>query len=148
MKRIISIPPNYFYACIILCIPFYFIPGRFRCISFPYNLLGILLMPVGVFLVINPWHLFQKHNTPENFSTSTSLVVEGIYKYSRNPMYLGGVLILMGLALTTSNVIALLMPMVFFLIMHIMFIPFEEEKMESTFGKEYLKYKASVRRWI
>ena len=148
MKRIISTPPNYFYGCIFVCIPFHFILSRFRCICFPYNLLGLPFIPLGIFMVINPWYLFQKHNTPENFSTSTSLVVEGIYKYSRNPMYLGGILILLGVALTTGNLVAFVVPVVFFLIMQFIFIPFEEEKMKSTFGKDYLKYKASVRRWI
>jgi len=148
MKRIISIPPNYFYACLILCIPFYFVLNDFKFIKFPYNLLGILLIPAGIYLVINPWYLFKKHNTPEDFSESTALVKEGIYKYSGNPMYLGGVLILLGLAFTTGNIISLLMPLIFFIIMNYMFIPFEEEKLQKIFGKEYLDYKKSVRRWI
>lgn len=148
MKRIISIPPNYFYTCIIICIPFYFILTRFRCICFPYNLLGLVVIPIGIYLVINPWHLFLRHDTPEDFSPSTLLVVEGIYKYSRNPMYLGGVIILMGLAVTTGNLLAFIAPLVFFLVMHFMFIPFEEKKLKSTFGEEYMKYSSSVRRWL
>ena len=63
-------------------------------------------------------------------------------------MYLGGVLILAGMALTTGNLAAFISPLLFFLVMHLMFIPYEEEKMESTFGDDYLKYKASVRKWL
>lgn len=148
MKRLVSVPPNYFYACILICIPFYFLLSKFRYILFPYNITGILLIPVGIYLVLNPWYLFREYNTPEDFSPSTALVVNGTYKFSRNPMYLGGVLILAGIACTTGNVCAFISPVLFFLIMHYMFIPYEEEKMESTFGEEYLKYKKVVRRWI
>ncbi len=63
-------------------------------------------------------------------------------------MYLGGVLILFGLAITTGNLIAFIAPIGFFLIMQLMFIPYEEEKLKSTFGKEYVNYKALVRRRI
>ena len=148
MKRLVSVPPNYFYACILICIPFYFLLSKFRYILFPYNLTGILLIPAGIYLVLNPWYLFQQYNTPEDFSPSTALVVNGTYKYSRNPMYLGGVLILAGIACTTGNLFAFISPVLFFLIMQYMFIPYEEEEMESTFGEEYLKYKKVVRRWI
>ncbi|MFC2137447.1 methyltransferase family protein [Bacteroidota bacterium] len=117
-------------------------------IDFPYNLLGLLFIPVGIYLVINPWYSFKNHNTPEDFSESTALVKDGLYKYSRNPMYLGGIFILIGLAITTCNLCALIAPFLFFIIMNYMFIPFEEEKMNNTFGDEYKIYKNKVRRWI
>jgi protein-S-isoprenylcysteine O-methyltransferase Ste14 len=70
-------------------------------IEYPYNLIGIVFIAIGIYFILKPWYLFQKHNTPEDFSESTVLVQEGIYRYSRNPMYLGGVLFLLGLGVTT-----------------------------------------------
>lgn len=148
MKKIISVPPNYFYGCLFLCIPFYFILSTLKIINYPYNLFGLLLIPVGIYFVLSPWYSFKKYDTPEDFSDSTALVKDGLYKYSRNPMYLGGVFILIGLAISTCNICALLAPLLFFIIMNYMFIPFEEKKMNSTFGEDYTKYKNIVRRWI
>ena len=148
MKKPFSIPPNYFYACLILSIILRFVFPAFKFVLFPYNFLGLFVIAYGIYLVINPWYLFKKHNTPESFDESTAIVSEGIYKYSRNPMYLGGFIILMGLSLTMNNLISLVPALIFFLFMHFMFIPYEEEKMLKTFGDKYLEYKKNVRRWI
>ena len=148
MKKTISIPPNYFYACLILSIILRFVFPNFKFIGFPYNLLGLLLIAYGFYLVINPWFLFKKYGTPESFDESTALVCEGIYKYTRNPMYLGGAVILTGLSVILNNWLCFFTTFLFFLFMHFIFIPFEEDKMFKTFGEEYLKYKKQVRRWI
>ncbi|MBN1185256.1 MAG: isoprenylcysteine carboxylmethyltransferase family protein [Bacteroidales bacterium] len=148
MKKPVSIPPNYFYGCLILCAPFYFIMKSFRLIAFPFNLFGLLLIPVGLYLVINPWYLFKKHNTPEDFSVPTAIVKEKIYRYSRNPMYLGGVLILAGTAISTGNPLSFILPLVFCLIMHFMFIPYEEDMMYKKFGEDYANYKKTTRKWL
>ena len=148
MKKTTSIPPNYFYACLILCVILRIVLPDFKFILFPYNLTGLLFIAYGIYLVINPWYLFKKHNTPESFDESTSLVKEGIYKYSRNPMYLGGIFILAGLSLILNNWISFICTLIFFLFMHFMFIPFEEERLYKTFGDDYLEYKKKVRKWI
>ncbi len=148
MKQTISIPPNYFYACLILSIIIRVIFPGCKFISFPYNLIGLVLIALGVYLVINPWYLFKKHGTPENFDKSTVLVLEGIYNYSRNPMYLGGVFILGGMAISLNNWLCFICALLFYLFMHFMFIPYEEDKMQRTFGEDYDEYKKSVRRWV
>ena len=148
MKKLISIPPNYFYGCILLCVPFYFFDAPIKFLSFPYNISGVVLIILGLYLVINPWFLFKKHDTPEDFSDTTALVCEGIFKYTRNPMYLGGVNSLLGLSVTTGNMLSFVTPLIFFMCMHYMFIPYEEQELEKKFGNEYMKYKHSVRRWI
>ena len=63
-------------------------------------------------------------------------------------MYLGGVLFLTGLALLLQNVMAFISPVLFFLIMNFMFIPYEEQKMLKEHGDPYRLYKNKVRRWI
>jgi len=148
MKKIISIPPNYFYLLIILAIPFRFFFKDLNLIQFPWNILGIILMIIGIIFVIIPYNLFVKYKTPEKFQPSTCVVTDGIYKYSRNPMYLGGLIFLIGLVIILQNVLAFIAPIVFFLIINYMFIPYEEEKMETECGQDYLLYKKKVSRWL
>lgn len=147
-KKIISIPPNYFYLCIILVLVLNYMFPQFRIMIPWISYFAIALMFFGIYIVICSHFIFKKYDTPEKFLPSTCLVVKGLYSYTRNPMYLGGVIALFGIALITGNFISLLSPMIFFLIIQYMFIPYEEEKMEKTFGDQYIDYKKNVRRWI
>ena len=63
-------------------------------------------------------------------------------------MYVGFVVFLIGCSVLSGNILSALCPLIFFLILDRMFIPYEEEKMEAAFGEEYLEYKRSVRRWL
>ncbi len=144
----ISIPPTYFYFCLSLTIALYFLTPQYNLIKFPYNLTGTILILLGLFLIYYSWFLFKKNNTTEKFEKSKTLVTENIYKYSRNPMYLGGILFLIGFSILFTNIISFISPLIFFLIIHFIFIPFEEEKNKKTFGKKFLKYKSKTRKWI
>lgn len=148
-KKIISIPPNYFFLCIFISITSFFIFKNFNIIRVPLNFsIGIPAILLGLYLIISPHFLLEKNNTPENFTKSTCLVKNGLYKYSRNPMYLGFVVLLIGLSFSLGNLISFISPILFFNIINWMFIPYEEEKMKDEIGKEYLEYKKKVRRWI
>ena len=98
--------------------------------------------------MIWPAYVFRKHNTPENFDPATCLVYGGVYCYSRNPMYLGGVICLAGLALCSGNLLSFISPLVFFVFMQWMFIPHEEVRLTEIFEKEYQEYKTRVRCWL
>ena len=148
MRKIKSIPPTYFYICFILNIALYFVLPKMRVIIFPYNFLGTIVIFFGVYFNIWAWFLFKKNNTPEKFEKSTCIVKEGLYRFTRNPMYLGMVLILLGLSICLGNLICLISPIIFLIIISLIFIPYEEKKMQDTFGQEYLDYKNSVRRWL
>jgi len=147
-RKIISIPPKYFYLSIIIIIAARFLLPQFNVIIFPYNVLGVILFLVGFYFIFWTWKIFKKYNTPENFDKSTKLVTEGLFRFSRNPMYLGGFLILFGLFIFVGNLVSLLGPVLYFLFIHFMFIPFEEEKNEKTFGQEFIDYKKRTRKWI
>lgn len=83
--------------------------------------------------------------SPEN---TQSLVVTGFYQLSRNPMYLGMLMILMAVALWIGN-LAGLIPVAIFVISITQFqIKPEERVLEAKFGEDYLAYKTQVRRWI
>lgn len=79
---------------------------------------------------------------------STTLVQTGVFRYSRNPMYLGMLLVLGGLAWLLSNPWALVIPAAFFCIIRWAFIAREEKLLIDTFADGYLAYQQRVRRWI
>ena len=82
---------------------------------------------------------------PESAST---LVIAGIYRWTRNPMYLGMLLILSGLACFLSNALAAALLPVFVLYMTRFQIRPEERALEVRFGPDFVAYKKRVRRWI
>jgi len=95
------------------------------------------------------WWLFQKVETAvcptEN---SEVLVTSGIYRLTRNPMYLGMVLMMAGVALWFGTLPYYLATVLFFLVINQFFCPFEEQRLISTFGEQYAVYRRSVRRWV
>jgi len=142
-------PPTYFYLGIVLIVLAHFIFPILKIIHYPYNLLGILLIVFGVALNTSAWMLFVKNKTTQNpFKNPNQFIIKGIYKVTRNPMYLGMFLILLGISVLLGSLIILIFPVIFFVMINQLFIPVEEKNMEKTFGKEYIRYKNKVRRWI
>lgn len=81
-------------------------------------------------------------------AAATSLVVRGIYRYSRNPMYLGLLVVLLALALYLAKLSAFAMPPVFVLYLTALQIKPEEAALRERFGPEFDDYTARVRRWL
>jgi protein-S-isoprenylcysteine O-methyltransferase Ste14 len=90
----------------------------------------------------------QDHGQPDKAQSSSALVQTGIYQHTRNPMYLGFLLILIGLAIFTANLVAFLTLPAFVLYMNQFQIKPEERALTSIFGDEFRAYCSSVRRWI
>ncbi len=82
------------------------------------------------------------------FTPATVLVTGGLYRYTRNPMYLGMTLVLLGMALLLGSVTALAPVAGFVAIIHRRFVLPEEAFLEQAFGQAYLDYKLRVRRWL
>ncbi len=154
------LPPHYFALSIvlILCIAFA-LPqllwvGRAGLISsalYPQWLafIGLLPMLVGVIIAVGASRQFSAANTNIiPLTKSTTLVTDGMFRFSRNPMYLGMLLFLCGLTLLTHSLPAWIVVMAFFLIIRQKFILREEPLMMETFGDAYIEYRTRVRRWI
>lgn len=115
----------------------------------PYSLVGGLWIALGLTLIGIAMGGFKRAGTPViPFERSTALVTDGIYRHTRNPMYLGLTLLLLGAALLFGSVGALLPVPVFLLIVRQRFVLGEERFLEDIFGAEYLAYKQRVRRWL
>jgi protein-S-isoprenylcysteine O-methyltransferase Ste14 len=120
-----------------------------KIIHSPFNYLGwaIVLFALG----INIWSvkLLKEENTAIEFhDTPRKLVVTGPFRISRNPIYVGGVVLLFGIAWLLGSMVSFVFPILFFLILNAIYIPDEEERLAAIFGEAYLEYKHRVRRWI
>ena len=107
----------------------------------------------GIAGTIDIWALlsFRKQKTtidPRYPHKTSSIVTGGIYNHSRNPMYLGLVLILSATGIYFAAFFSFVVVAAFILYMNAFQIKPEEEALEKQFGEEYLSYKARVRRWI
>jgi protein-S-isoprenylcysteine O-methyltransferase Ste14 len=111
--------------------------------------LGWVVVFAGFAIMLTAFGLFRKagtHHMP--WKATTSFVTDGVYRWTRNPMYLGMALIYGGIAFVLNSFVALilLVPLLFMIQREV--IAREEAYMEAKFGDRYRDYKASVRRWI
>ena len=109
--------------------------------------LGVIGMSLGV-MGVTQFRKAQTTPNPQALEKVSSLETSGIYRYSRNPMYLGLVLILLGWAFYLSHFLAFVLLPIFILYMTRFQIQPEEQMMARKFGKTYQAYLNKVRRWI
>ncbi|MBM4125870.1 MAG: isoprenylcysteine carboxylmethyltransferase family protein [Nitrospira sp.] len=129
------------------------------CVSFTlpaFTYAPMLVATVGLGLIgfaIIGWAMLsfleaQTTVNPMNPSSASVLVTSGVYRHTRNPMYLGIFLILVGWALFLANVLSFLVLPAFILYMNQFQIKPEERALKARFGREYLEYMAQAPRWI
>ena len=115
------------------------------------TMLSYILYFAGLTVLILAVRLFKKQNTtvnPIKIENASSLVTSGIFEYSRNPMYLGMALILLGLTLMFNVIGGTLFTLLFTIYITKFQIKPEEEVMEKLFGEDFLEYKQNVRMWL
>ena len=115
------------------------------------GLLSIFFLILGLACLLPSFKLFAKFKTtitPLKPSNSTALVTEGMYRYSRNPMYLGLLLLTIASTIWFGNWLGIIINIVFIFLINILQIIPEEEALLKIFGEEYGEYKKNVRRWI
>ena len=143
------VPPVYFLAAVAASVALHFGMPVGVVVPSPVNLAGGVLVAAGLGITLWAAGLFRVAGTPVvPFRQSTALVTGGIYRWTRNPMYLGLIAALLGLALLLGTLGAFV-PVPFFVwqIRRAFVIP-EEAFLEGLFGSRYLEYKARVRRWL
>ncbi|WP_149357027.1 methyltransferase family protein [Comamonas testosteroni] len=117
----------------------------------PYMLCAVVLGCVGQGISIAGMVAFRRAKTtvnPVKANMASSLVIRGVYRYTRNPMYVGLLITLLAWAMFLANLLTALWAVVFVLyITRFQIIP-EERVLTSLFGAEYGAYKGRVRRWV
>ena len=146
----LKIPPPL--LLLILVISNYFSSKEIDLILIPYqNLISFILFLIGVIILINPIYKFIKSRTtidPINFKKVNQLITSGIYKYSRNPMYLGLLIIVISTSILYLNIFSITTPIIFYFWINKFQIKREEIFLTKKFGKEYLLYMTETRRWV
>ncbi len=120
-----------------------------RFTSLAGQIVGGIIIVVGLFLLVAANGLFVRAGTDViPFRKVSALVTTGVYRFTRNPMYLGMLAVLLGCAITVGVVSALLVPLVFALIIDARFIRPEEQMLLGLFPQEFPAYCRRVRRWL
>ena len=112
---------------------------------------ALVLAALGLGIAVAGVVSFTRAHTtvnPLKPSTASSLVVTGLYRLTRNPMYLGDLVILIGWAVYLSNAVSFLLVPVFVLYINRFQIGPEEKALSSLFGAGYAVYQSRVRRWL
>ena len=148
--KTIKIPPPI--LVIILTSWVYFSSTKLELIYLPYrHIVSVIILIIGLIVIVSPVVDFIKSKTtinPVKFKNVNRLVTTGIYRYSRNPMYLGMILIVISTTVYYLNFLSVFSPLIFYIWINKFQINREEIFLEDKFGSEYLKYKSKTRRWI
>ncbi len=113
------------------------------------HVLGALWAACGMLAISLALNLFRRAGTrPEPWQPSSAIVATGVYRYTRNPMYLGMALLYMGLALILDSVSSLMLLVPLLIVIRYGVIGREEAYLERKFGEPYRQYRSRVRRWL
>lgn len=149
MKTKHVLPPVYFLMSIVTMALLNFLLPIINFAHYPWNLLGLIPLGIGIALNLIADAAFKKtRTTVKPFEISSSLITTGIFQISRNPMYLGMVLILIGVAILMGSLSPLIVVVFFTALMEMIFVRVEEKMLEQQFGSTWADYKNEVRKWI
>jgi protein-S-isoprenylcysteine O-methyltransferase Ste14 len=147
MRKIM--PTTYLLISILMMVALHFRIPLVQVIPVPWNMVGALPIVAGVALNLIADNAFRKGSTTvKPFEESNILVTNGVFCLSRNPMYLGFILILLGIAVILGSLTPFAIVPVFAVLMDQVFIQVEESMLQVKFDQDWLEYKATVRRWI
>lgn len=105
--------------------------------------------PFGFVVMIRAWWLFRREDTAIcPTSNTTTLITTDVYRLTRNPMYLGMLLMLLAVALYAGGLFYYVATLTFYAVIDLVFCPYEEQKLGEDFGEAFDNYCNAVRRWI
>jgi protein-S-isoprenylcysteine O-methyltransferase Ste14 len=112
--------------------------------------LGAILLVIGVAGLVDSFARFalQGRGTPAPIAPTERLVVSGLYRYARNPMYLSLISAIVGQALLFGDLNLLRYAAVVWLLVHLFVLAYEEPTLRAQFGRSYDLYRAHVPRWL
>ncbi len=147
--RKILLPPLILFACLGAMIALKIYAPMGVWLTGPLTYIGVALMVVGGYIPAWGVQTFKKAETNlMPYNDPDSMVTGGPFRFSRNPMYLGMLILLIGVAIILGTKSSLIVPPIFFAIINWYHIPFEESRMAAHFGDGFEEYKSRVRRWV
>jgi len=147
---VIAPPPLIYLPALLVGLALHF---AFQVSLFPGTWLqlaiGLPLMAASGIVAVMAARTMRRAGTEVNTSKpTTAIVVQGPYRFSRNPMYLSLTLLFIGIAISVNALWVLALVPIPFAIINLGVIDREERYLEKRFGKQYMNYKARVRRWL
>jgi protein-S-isoprenylcysteine O-methyltransferase Ste14 len=114
-----------------------------------FRAIGAALIAIGLLCLVECFARFalKGRGTPAPLAPPETLVVSGLYRYVRNPMYLSVAALAVGQALLLGHVALLAYACAALLVIHLFVIAYEEPTLERQFGAQYAAYRSGVRRW-
>ena len=119
-------------------------------LGWPAQAVGMLLIAAGASVLLDSFSRFalQGLGTPAPVFPTRNLVVTGLYRYVRNPMYLAVLTVILGQSLLLGNARVPAYGALVWLAFHLFVVGYEEPKLRATYGAEYERFWAAVPRWI
>ena len=143
------LPPAWLFAAILLMAALHLLLPLSVVVPFPWNLAGLAPLAAGIILnLLADAALKREHTTVKPFEESTALVTTGVYGISRHPMYVGMLLILLGLAIFAGSLAPFAIVVIFAILMERLFIRREEQMLARQFGNAWDDYKGDVNKWL
>jgi protein-S-isoprenylcysteine O-methyltransferase Ste14 len=142
-------PPTYFFGAVILAVLLHLVLPWRPLLFFPWRLFGLIPLGAGIAFNLIADRDMKRHATPvKPFEPAARLLTGGVFAISRNPMYLGMALILLGLAVLLGTVTPFLPALALPILLDRVFIEPEERMLEEQFGERFLRYSDKVSRWL
>jgi protein-S-isoprenylcysteine O-methyltransferase Ste14 len=115
-----------------------------------FRLLGLAPLALGVLIYLwCAWDFtFAGRGTPAPIAPPQTLVVRGLYRFVRNPMYVGVLLVVLGEAIVLESALLLLYGVLLFVIFHLFVLSYEEPALQRQFGMSYEQYRNAIPRWL
>jgi protein-S-isoprenylcysteine O-methyltransferase Ste14 len=141
-----------FVAAVLVYVPRWILgpEGRARAAAGPARYGAGVLIGAGALLMVWCWYEFaaRGRGTPMPLDPPRRLVIAGPYRYVRNPMYVAGLLLLLGQAVFYGAPSLVWYAAAFAVATHLFVVAYEEPALRRQFGAEYDAYRAAVRRWL
>ena len=146
---VIALPPLIYLAFLLIGLVLgYLWPAGIFPESIRYGAGIAVIVFSGVIVAVSLWGFKKADTSFRADRPSTALITGGLFRFSRNPVYVSMSLLYAGVAVLLDNLWVLLLLVPLHIIMHYGVIVREERYLEGKFGEEYVRYKAAVRRWI
>jgi len=143
------VPPGWLLVALLMSVALHHWLPITQLVRPPANRCAVALIVAGVLLAVAGVAAFRRARTSViPFERSTALVTGGIYRFTRNPMYLGLTAVLAGVGLLLGSIGALVPLPLFVIVIHYGYIRAEERFLAEIFGGQYTHYTGAVRRWL
>lgn len=146
---VIALPPVLFSGTLLVAILLHLIVPLRLLPRTPAWVVGLLLVGIAIVIMASGVRAMARAQTEMDVRKSTTaIVVDGPFRYTRNPLYISLTLLYLGIAALINTLWPVLLLPILLLVMQRGVIEREERYLERKFGDEYLRYKARVRRWL